>query len=581
MTQIKKKSNSLYIKTFLNYITPYKWQVVIVLLALIITSFSVLALGFGLKLVIDYGFIAKNQANINEAFLFILIAILLLAAGSYIRASTLYILCERVEANIRKNVFSHVLNLSPSFFENNKISEIVSRLTVDTTILNSIIANLLSYVLRNIIMAIGGLYFLFSTNLKLSFLVLSIIPVIIIPFLLLYKKIKLLTRNAQDKIAHVTAAIDESLNALKTIHSFTNEDYEIVKFNNIIEKSFNYSRVRYLYRAAFSSIIIVLSLLSICSVLYIGSNDVLNGKITAGELSSFIFYSIVVASSISGIAEVFASEVQKAVASCERIFEIFDLQTPNQNLHLPAKQPIIIKNFDIEVANLSFSRESRPDILKNISFFIPYGQTTAIVGESGSGKTTIIELLQRFYEPTVGEIKLGGHNIQEFPLNQLRNFFAVVPQEPIIFSTTVLDNIKYGNLSATEEEVEAAMQAAEILDFFTQLPDGINTYLGEKGAKLSVGQKQRIAIARAIIRKPKILLLDEATSALDSENEKQVQHALERLKSGKTIIIVSHRINSIKTADNILLLENGNIIESGNFNELQTYSYKFRKLFNI
>jgi len=574
-----RKQNKFIMKDLIRFLLPYKFKIIIVLIALMVTSSSVLVLGYGLKSLIDNGFANSNIENLKYIFSFFIIVIVTLSTASYIRASTIYVVCESAEADIRKAVYNHIIGLSPEFFEINKTSDIISRLTVDTSVLNSIIANLLSFLIRNVLMLIGGLVMLFLINPKLSMIVIAILPVIVLPILYLSKKIRFLSRKSQDMIALLSAHIEETLNGIKTVQAFNLENYERNVFSQLVQDTLSVSKKRYKFRAILVSLAISLSLLSVTLVLWVGSNDVVTGKITIGTLSSFIFYAIIVASSIGGIGEVLG-ELQRAAAANDRIFELLQLKST-----ISSPEPIKIPHnlaMNLEFKDLSFSYPSRKNslVLDKINFSINESETIALVGPSGSGKTTILNLLLRFYNFSEGTIKIGGIDIREFNLTQLRNFFALVPQEPVIFSASALDNIKYGNPDASLPEVIEASKAAEIHEFLQSLPNGYDTFLGEKGIRISGGQRQRIAIARAILKNPQILLLDEATSSLDNENERLVKLALERLKKGRTTIMIAHRFSTIANADRIILLNDAKIDSIGTYKDLLKYSELFQKLAN-
>ena len=574
-----KISAIVLLRKLWGFLLPYKLKIILVFIALSITSTSVLVLGYALRLLIDNGFSAGNIFELKKIFLSLIVLIITLSIATFIRASTINVVCESAEVDIRNKVYAHIVEMSPEFFEMNKTSDVISRMTVDTAVLNSVIANVLSFLVRNSLMLVGGITMLFTISIKLTLTVFTVLPIVIIPILVFSKKIRAYSRQVQEMTSLLSSHIEETLNGIKTVQSFNLEEFEKQNFTKLVRDTFIISKARHKKRALLIAMMIGLSLIAIAFVLWVGSNYVINQEISAGSLSSFIFYSIMVAASIGGIGEV-VGDLQRSYASCERIFELLEIKS-----NIPFVQPIKLPKdfkYNIECKDLSFFYPARPDakVLDEVNFTIKESETVAIVGSSGSGKTTIFNLLLHFYNISSGQILIGGIDVNKFNLKQLRDFFAYVPQEPVIFSASAFDNIRYGKPSATMEEVVKAAKAAEIEQFLNSLPNGFNTFLGEKGVRISGGQRQRIAIARAILKDPKILLLDEATSSLDNENEKLVKKALDRLKKGRTTIIIAHRFSTIADADNIILLNLGKISAIGNYNYLLEHSELFSKLAN-
>lgn len=579
----KKSKNINSLKRLMQFLTPYKWNAITVLIALSITSFSLLIFGYVLKIIVDIGFQEQTYNELIRGFIFLFIISFIFSAAVYVRSSSIYILCEKIELDIRNKVFNHIINMPIGFFEIQKSSDVIARLTVDTAVINSIIANILSFFIRNSIMMFGGIICLIYISLKLTLFVFSVIPLIVITIITCSKKIKLYSSLTQESISDVGAKIEEVINGIRTVKAFNAEQHESSKFTNLVGKTFDISSKRYKFRSILSTIIIFSVLISILLILWIGSYDIINHKMTSGDLSSFIFYAIMVASSMTGIGDVIG-ELYRANASAERIFALLDYQTEGQNDVVDETSPMIdcktSKDNIIVFDNVSFAYPSNPNaqILKNISFTIRAGENIAIVGSSGAGKSTIINLLLGFYNISNGEIYINNKNIQKMSLHDIRETFTLVSQEPYIFADTAKNNIKYGNLLAQDEEIISVSKSAEIFEYFDSLPEGLNTYLGEKGIRLSGGQKQRVAIARAMLKNSSILLFDEATSSLDQFNEKQVQEAIEKLRKQRTCITISHRMSAIMNADRILLLNNGQIEEEGTYNELLAKSPLFRKL---
>lgn len=564
-------------KFIASYLAPFRLQIALVFCSVFIVSSAILGLGYALKYLIDQGFVAHDLQNLNQAFILLIAIIFLIAFASYNRSSRINWLCQELESNIKNAAYKNILNISPSFFELNKISDVVSRLTTDLGIISNTIVLIASFSLRNILMAIGGIVLLLVTNLKLTSYVLLILPIILLPLIIIGRKTKKLSKENQQIIADCNSHIEETLSYLKTVHSYNRQNFEYKTFLDLnnLAREVSYKRIK--LRALLFSLVITLILSAVAFVLWVGGQDVLNGQMSAGSLSSFIFYAILVATSIGGFSEVY-SDWQRANGALERVMEITTAQSPikeNKNI-----KKIDSKEIDLNINRLSFSYPTRTDdlALNDFSLEVKHGSKIAIVGASGAGKSTIFQLLLRFYDPISGNITLNGINIKELSLHDLHEIFTFVGQDSVIFSDTAYNNILYGKTDASYREVEEAAKAAEIFDFIESLPKKFDTYLGEKGTKISGGQKQRIAIARAILRNPQILLLDEATSSLDNENEKLVQKALARLGENKTTIVITHRISTVVNADLIIVLENGKIVGQGTHKDLLNNNKTYQRL---
>jgi len=560
------------------FVKPYKLQLLGALTSLIIVAGSILTLGQAIRLIIDRGFGSNDIMQLRETSVFLLVIIVIIAIASYFRASTVNIVCDKIEKDIKTTVYKHIIKISPAFFEINKTSDIIARLTVDTTLVNSVLANLGSFVLRSVIMTIGAIVMLLIISPILTLYILGLIPFLIIPLRFFGKKVKKLSRENQDKIGDIGAHIEENLNGIKTVQAYNKEEYESDIFNNICSDYLSISIKRFKMKAILTSLVIFLTLFTISYVINIGGYQVLQGDLTAGELSSFIFYSIMVAASLGGISEV-VGELHRASAATDRIIELLNVTTDIIDPKNPKSLPDGERS-DIKFEKVCFNYPSRPDqqAIDNISFEIKTGETVAIVGPSGVGKSTLYRLLLRFYDPNSGEIKLNDIDIKDLSLKELRDQFALVRQDPVIFSATAYDNIRFSKPEASEAEIRSAAKTAEILEFLDSLPDGLNSFVGEKGVRLSGGQKQRIAIARAILKDPKILLLDEATSSLDTKNEKLVQKALDNLRKNRTTIIIAHRISTVENADHIIVLDEGKINAIGKHKDLIKQDGLYAKL---
>ncbi len=561
----------------LRFLTVYKKTLFAAAAALIFTAGITLSIGQGVRLLIDEGFVAGSPERLNQAAMFIIGLALLMAVGTFLRFYFVSWLGERVSADIRQTVFDHLLTLHPHYFEENRSGEIMSRLTTDTTLLQTVIGSSASMALRSFLTFIGGLVLLLVTNLKLTLLVLVGVPIVLIPILLFGRRVRTLSRKSQDSIADVGSHAGEIIQQIKTVQSFTQEGRESAAFAEHVENAFEISKRRIVQRAVLIAVVIVLIFSAISIMLWVGGNDVLSGAMTAGDLGAFVFYAIIVAGSLATISEV-VGDVQRAVGAAERLFELLEVKSlidgPKDSLDTASPGSSMSLNC------VSFSYPSRPDTpaLSNINLSLNSGKTLALVGPSGAGKSTIFELLQRFYDPSDGSIMLDQTDIRLLDPSSLRENIAVVAQQPSLFSADVMHNIRYGNPSASDSEVYEAAKAANAHDFITQLPEGYQSFLGEQGVRLSGGQRQRIAIARAILKDPRILLLDEATSALDSESEHRVQQALEHLMKNRTTVIIAHRLSTIINADTIAVMDGGKVVATGSHKELIETSGLYKRL---
>jgi ATP-binding cassette subfamily B protein len=559
------------------FLLNYKGTLVAAGCALVFTAGITLAMGQGVKILIDDGFVAGSLEQLNNAALFIVAIAILMAIGTYARFYLVSWLGERVSADIRQAVFDHLITLHPSYFEENRSGEIMSRLTTDTTLLQTVIGSSASMALRSILTFIGGLILLLFTNLKLTAFVLAGVPIVLVPILLYGRRVRSLSRASQDTIADVGSHAGEIIQQIKTVQSYTQEANERKAFEGHVEGAFNIARRRIKQRAMLIAVVISLIFSAIAAMLWVGGNDVINGVMTGGELGAFIFYAIVVAGSVATISEVIG-EVQRAAGAAERLLELLSIKS---SIELPAS-PKSIDNIGARIIfnNVTFNYPSRPDqaALENLSLTIEEGKSLALVGPSGAGKSTVFELLQRFYDPDHGRISLGSIDIKDLLPVDLRSQLAVVAQQPTLFSGDVMHNIRYGRPDATKEQVIEAAKSANAHEFIEKLPEGYESFLGEQGVRLSGGQRQRIAIARAILKDPKILLLDEATSALDAESEHRVQQALENLMQDRTTVIIAHRLATIRNADSIAVIEDGKLVAQGKHDQLLESSTLYKRL---
>jgi len=560
-----------------SFLLRYKGTLFAAACALIFTAGVTLAMGQGVKLLIDDGFVAGSPEKLNSAAMFIIVIALLMSIGTYTRFYLVSWLGERVSADIRQSVFDHLLTLHPSYFEENRSGEIMSRLTTDTTLLQTVIGSSASMALRSLLTFIGGLILLLVTNLKLSAFVLAGVPFVLLPILLFGRRVRSLSRKSQDTIADVGSHAGEIIQQIKTVQSYTQEDNEKQAFSTHVEGAFDVARNRIKQRALLISVVIALIFSGVAVMLWVGGNDVINGEMSAGQLGAFVFYAIIVAGSIATISEVIG-DVQRAVGAAERLFELLNIES---TITVPRKLARTNSlKAQMRLNDVTFHYPSRPQqaALKNLSLTIEEGKSLALVGPSGAGKSTVFELLQRFYDPTAGSITLDSTNIKAYKPADLRRQIAVVAQQPSLFSGDVLHNIRYGKPEASMQQVINAAKAANAHDFITALPEGYESFLGEQGVRLSGGQRQRIAIARAMLKDPRILLLDEATSALDAESEFRVQQALEGLMKDRTTVVIAHRLATIRNADQIAVMDGGQLIAQGTHEQLITTSPLYKRL---
>lgn len=550
------------------FVLQYKLQLFLAIIFLFTATAMLLSLPIFLQSAIDSGFLQDNLDFIDRYFWWILLLGLGLSIASALRFYFVTWIGERVVADIRTAVYNHVTGLSPAFFEITKTGEILSRLTTDTTLIQTVVGSTASIALRNMAGAVGAFTMLFLTSPKLTFYVLLTIPVVLVPIILIGRALRNLSRKSQDRVADTSAYAGESLNAIQTVQAFTHEDLDRFAYKEAVEQAFNVSLRRIIARSAMSAFVIFLSLSGIEIILWTGAKDVLVGDMSPGQLVRFIFFAIMLAMSVAVISEVWA-EIQRAAGAAERLMELLSVEP---KIKAP-ENPIPLANppeGQVEIKGLTFAYPTRPEFsaLDDFSITINPGETIALVGPSGAGKSTVFQMLLRFYDPTKGQILVDKVDVQQVDPRNLRKQFSVVQQDGAIFSGTVKSNILYGRPEATDEEVTAAAIAAHAHEFIALLPDGYDTVLGERGLTLSGGQRQRLAIARAILRDAPILLLDEATSALDAESERLVQEALETMMVNRTTIVIAHRLATVRKADRIIVMENGRVVDTGTHDEL-------------
>ncbi len=572
------KGSPRSLRALFRYLVPYRRQVIGASIALVFTASGVLALGGALRYLVDEGLGKGNPALLDSAFYLLLGVTALLAFGTYARYFLISSVGEKVVADLRRDLFSHLLTQDLAFFESTRTGELTSRLTADTTLIQTVVGSSLSMAARNALMLVGGLALLIVTSPKLTAYVLFIVPLVVFPIILLGRRVRALSRATQERIADLSAQAEEQLGAIRTIQALAIAPMAARMFNASVDASVRTALARIRLRAGLTGLVIGLVFGAVVLVLWIGGHDVIAGRMSPGALSSFLFYAVMVASSTGTLTEIWG-DMQRAGGACERIFELLAMQpeivAPLSPETLPAPT-----TGRIEFQRVSFSYPTRPTqrALEEFSLTVEPGERVAIVGPSGAGKSTILQLLLRFYDPSEGTIRIDGVQLRNLDPVALRGAVGLVPQDPVIFSANAWENIRMGNPSASDAQVLAAAEAAAAREFLEALPEGFDTYLGEKGVRLSGGQKQRLAIARAFVRDPAILLLDEATSALDSENETRVQDAIERLMQGRTSLVIAHRLATVQTADRILVLDDGRIQAIGTHRELLQSSPLYARL---
>lgn len=547
---------------------PYRRQLVIAMLALIFTAAITLGLVQYARIIVDAGFVAGSSQTLGQAVVAFLAVAILQALGTFARFYWVSWLGERVTADMRKAVFNHLLQMHPSYFEENISGEIQSRITTDTTLLQTVIGSSVSIALRNLLLLVGGVIFLFITNARLTSLVLISVPLVIGPIVVFGRRVRDQSRHTQDKIAHVGAYVGESLQQIKTVQAYTHQAEDERLFSDHVESAFRVALKQTRSRALMIAVVMTLVFAALAVMIWVGGQDVISGRMSAGDLTAFVVYAVMVASATGMISQVIG-DLQRAAGATERLMELLQATPRIQAPANPHALPESVHG-SLYIADVSFSYPSRPEqaAINALTLAIPAGTSLALVGPSGAGKSTLFELLLRFYDPAEGSIKLDDIDLRDLDPQQLRAQIALVSQQPAIFTGTVMENIRYGRPDATDEEVFAAAEAAYATEFILQLPEAWNSHLGDSGIRLSGGQRQRLAIARAILKDPRILLLDEATSALDAASEQKVQQAIERLMPGRTTIIIAHRLATVRNVDLIAVMERGQLVALGRHDEL-------------
>lgn len=565
----------------LGFVRPYRWQMLTAMLALIFTAGITLGLVQFVRVIVDSGFVAGSQQSLTQAIAAFIVMAMLQAAGTFCRFYWVSWLGERVTADIRQAVFQHLLSLPPAYFEENRSGEIQSRITTDTTLLQTVIGSSASIALRNLLLLVGGVIFLFITNPRLTSVVLLCIPVVVGPIIIFGRRVRKLSKHTQEEVAHVGAYVGESIQQIKTVQAYNHQPEDIRQFGRHTELAFRAALSQIKSRSIMIALVMTLVFSALAAMIWVGGQDVISGRMSAGELTAFIVYAVMVATAVGAVSQVIG-DLQRAAGATDRLMELLNVEVAHHPDDLTGKLPERIDG-KIEIKHLEFYYPTRPEqaALHDLSLEIPAGSSLALVGPSGAGKSTLLDLLLRFYDPKRGDILVDGHSLLNIPSQDLRRHVALVSQQPAIFTGTIADNIKYGRPEASDEEMKAAADAAFASEFINRLPDTWHSFLGESGTRLSGGQKQRLAIARAILKDPRILLLDEATSALDAESERNVQIAIEKLMPGRTTIVIAHRLATVRNVDRIAVLDQGKLVALGKHDELMESSPLYARLANL
>lgn len=560
------------------FVLQYKKQILLATIALLFTAGITLGLVQYVRIIVDSGFVAGSAQSLGTAVVGFLIVALLQAFGTFARFYWVSWLGERVTADIRKAVFSHLLSMHPAYFEENLSGEIQSRITTDTTLLQTVIGSSASIALRNLLLLLGGTVFLFITNPRLTAVVLICIPLVIGPIAVFGRRVRKLSRKTQDQIANVGAYVGESIQQIKTVQAYNHQSEDDRHFDHHVESAFKVALSQIRSRSLLIAIVMTLVFTALAGMIWVGGQDVINGRMTPGELTAFVVYAVMVASAVGAISQVIG-DLQRAAGATERLMELLHAKTLISAPDNPVPLPDPLRG-ELAFSNLHFRYPTRPEqaALDGLDLNIPAGGSLALVGPSGAGKSTLFDLLLRFYDPTDGAILVDNIDIRDTDPHDLRQHIALVSQQPVIFTGSVMDNIRYGRPDASDEDVLAAADAAFATEFIERLPDTWQSHLGEAGIRLSGGQRQRLAIARAILKNPRILLLDEATSALDAESERKVQMALDKLMVGRTTLIIAHRLATVRNVDSIAVMENGKLIAMGSHEELLSRSPLYARL---
>ncbi len=549
------------------FLLPYRARIAAAFVALVLAAGGVLALGQGLRYVVDAGFGSGEPQLLNRALAAAIAIAVTLSVATYFRFYLMMTTGERVVTDLRRAVFDHLLGLSPGYFESTRTGEVISRLASDTTVVQQVIGYGLSMFVRNVLMMLGAAAMLFFTSWKLALLVLAGVPATLVPILLLGRRVRRLSRRSQDRVADVSSHVDEAVHEVRTVQAYGHEDRDREEFARHAESAYAAAAASIGQKAALIAAVMLIAFCAVGVILWVGGQDVLAGRMTPGELSAFVFYAGVVATGAGTVSEVWG-ELQRAAGATERLFELLDARPAIVAPAAPRSPPAAPRALEFDAVTFAYASRTQSPALDRLTLRIAAGERVALVGPSGAGKSTVLALLLRFYDPQAGAVRIDGTDLREMDPRAARALMAVVPQEPVIFAASVLDNVRYGRPGASRADAERACEQAFALEFVARLPQGMDTPLGERGVTLSGGQRQRLSIARALLADRPILLLDEATSSLDAESERMVQQALERLERGRTTLVIAHRLSTVQHADRIVVMDRGALVAQGTHAEL-------------